>query len=145
MKGIRTMAVIAAAVCLAAAGCGKKEGGTPKENPLGSDLGAQMKQAGGEATAGAMADTFAKQLSDQQSQLASLKSQAATLADKQLNDLLGTIDGKLTQLSGKINELRTAEGGTAQAITDQIKKLSLDSGQLLSQAKDWVAGKAGGN
>lgn len=144
MKYVKSAGVLAAAVCLCLAACSKKESGAPKEQPLGSDLGAQINKAGGEAAASTGVQAFSNQLAEQQSQLASLKSSAASLSDKGLNDLLGKIDGKLTQLSEKINELRTAEGGSAQAVTDQVKKLSLDAGQLLSQAKDWIAGKTGG-
>ncbi len=144
MKRATIVGGFVAAACLGLAACGKKEGGTPKENPLGSDLGAQINTAGGEAAASAGVKAFSSQLTDLQSQLASLKTQSASLADKQLNDLLGNLDGKLKQLSDKINELRTAEGGAVQATTDQIKKLSADAGQLLSQAKDWIAQKTGG-
>ncbi|MHC4589263.1 MAG: hypothetical protein ACYTAQ_07965, partial [Planctomycetota bacterium] len=131
--------VLSAAMLLAAAGCGEKEPAPPATGSgvLPTDIGSKVGEAINE-TASAMAKNYAGELDKQESQIDSLKTSARTLADDRLNELIGAIEAKLDAARGKLDEIKTADQGSAQALGSELQSLMGELQTLYQQALDRV-------
>jgi hypothetical protein len=135
---LTTAAVLATAVLLAGCGGEEQPATQPAAGVLPADIGSQIGDAVNE-TASAMAKEYASELDKQQSQVDSLKASARTLADDKLNELINAIEAKLDTARGKLDEIKTAEGGSAQALGNELSGLMSELQTLYQQALDRVA------
>ncbi|MHC4350033.1 MAG: hypothetical protein ACYS15_16080 [Planctomycetota bacterium] len=122
------------------AGCGGEEEPAPPSaegGVLPAEIGSKIGDAVNE-TASALAKNYASELDKQASQIDSLKASARTLADDQLNELISAIEAKLDAARGKLDELKTAEGGSAQALGNEMSELMSELQKLYQQALDRV-------
>ncbi len=132
--------IVSGVLAIGLAGCTRsEEGGTAETGALGSKMGDAVGQSMGD-----VAKTYGNQLDEQNSQLASLKSSADELGDQELNQLIDTIDTKLKALSGKLNEIKSADEGSTAALQKEIKALSGEVANLLKQAQTRLAEVQGG-
>ncbi len=144
------LGIVVAAIVASGAGCSKKEtapaapakGAAAAPSPLASDLGKAAEQAGGQATAAAReqaASSFATQLETQQKQAQAITTDAKKYADQQLDGVLKSLDTKLTSVSEKINQIRSADEGSAKALQTEIQKQLGEAGDLYKQAQARLA------
>jgi hypothetical protein len=138
---LKSTVILATFLVLATAGCGGEEPAAPgaagDTGILPSDMGAKMGEAIRES-ADALAKEYAQQLDQQESQLKSLKASAQTLADDELNKLLGAIEKRLVAARDKLKELQNADEGSVQALGGELKSQMGVLQKLYEQALDRV-------
>jgi chromosome segregation ATPase len=124
------------------AGCEKQEAASPgaaaEPGVLPTDMGSTIGEAVSETT-DALAGTYASQLDQQESQVTSLKASAQTVADDKLNQLISAIDSKLAAARQKLDEIKNADQGSAQALGNELKSLMSELQKLYQQALERVA------
>ncbi len=144
---ITTILVSGLATLLVLGACSKKEpapsGGGGAAGVLPSDAGSKLSEAASQA-ANELARNYTSELDQQQSQLGALKASAGSLGDAQLDSMITTIEGKLKQVTGKLADLKNAEGGTAEALGKEVQKLLSEVGPLMKQAQQRLASLQGG-
>lgn len=135
-----TILILAAAALLAAgpAACSKQEEAAPPSASSGggvmpTDVGSKIGSAAGQAVS-ALADNYADEIKQQQSQVDALKTSAQTYADDKINGLITSIQSKLEAAQGKLNEIKTADQGSAQALGQEIQTLLGEAKKLYDQA-----------
>jgi DNA anti-recombination protein RmuC len=144
------LGIVVAAIVASGAGCSKKEtppaapakGATTAPSPLASDLGKAAGQAAGQASSAAkeqLVSGFAAELEAQQKQAQAITTDAKKYADQQLDSLLKTLDTKLTSVSDKISQIRTADEGSSKALQAEIQKMLGEAGDLYKQAQARLA------
>jgi hypothetical protein len=135
---LKSALVLSAAMLLA--GCGGEEEPAPPSaggGVLPADIGSNIGDAVNE-TASALAKEYATELDKQESQIDSLKASARTLADDKLNELINAIEAKLDTARGKLDEIKTADGGSAQALGNELSGLISELQTLYQEALDRV-------
>lgn len=140
------VATLVLAPVLVLAGCGGEDSdggygsaetgaGTPSESGVvGSDFGSQLGGVVDQATAD-LAKNYSEQAKQQQSQLDTLKASARSYDDQQLDGAIEQIETVLNQLTGKVDEIKNADQGTAAALQKEIQKLMGQAGDLFQQAQ----------
>ena len=134
MRSTMTAIAFVAALLVMPACGGGEEGGSAESSVLPTDLGSKVSEIAGE-TADSFARIYAGQLDEQQSQVGTLKSSAATMSDQKLNDLIAAIEGKLAAVTSKLGEIKTADEGSVKAIQGETKKLLAEASKLIGQAQ----------
>jgi len=135
---IRRFLALSSLLLVGLTGCGgEEEPAPPSTGVLPADIGSKLGDTVNE-TASALAKNYASELDKQESQIDSLKASSRTLADDKLNELISAIETKLGAARGKLGEIKTADGGSAQALGNELSGLMSELQTLYQQALDRV-------
>ena len=139
---MRAESILVTICALALAGCGKQEAAPGQTGVAPSDFGAPIGDISNKGSA-ELVKTLESQANQYQSQLDTLKSQAASVTDDQLNQLISTLDQQLKTLSAKLKEIQTADEGSIAALQKEVQSLMGDVGKLMQQAQQRLAAAGG--
>ncbi len=116
-------------------GCGSESEST--DNAAG---GLDSAMSGFSSDAGSMSldmvvQEFQKQLDSQQSQIDAAKATAKTLADDQLDKLIGNLDSKIADARSKLGKLTKADSGSAAELQKELAGLMKELPALYDEIK----------
>lgn len=132
---VKYLLAMTLASALLLTGCGKEDSGTSSTpSTPSSTRGSGTLDAVKQMASSIDASKYVAQLTSVQSQVDKLKETAKAKADAQLNKLVDQIGDKLAAAQKKITELKNAEGGTAEALKNEVEKLMPELQKLVTQA-----------